>query len=57
MARHYSTRTFFRQIPNNLLARYFEDRGLFGDLDFSVMEEIRPEELFTALAEAARGSA
>ena len=38
MARHYSTRTFFRQIPNNLLARYFEDRGLFGDLDFSVME-------------------
>ena len=24
MARHYSTRSFFRQLPNNLLARYFE---------------------------------
>jgi hypothetical protein len=23
MARHYSTKDFFRQIPNSLLARYF----------------------------------
>ena len=37
MARHYSTRSFFRQIPNTLLARYFEGRGLFGDLDFAAM--------------------
>ena len=51
MARHYSTRSFFRQVPNNLLARYFEGRGLFGDLDFEAMEEPQPEELFTAWLE------
>ena len=28
MTRHYSTRSFFRQMPNALLARYFADRGL-----------------------------
>ena len=48
MARHYSTRSFFRQIPNDLLARYFEGRGLFGELDFAAMKETRPDELFTA---------
>ena len=30
MARHYSTRDFFRQMPNALLARYFQARGLLG---------------------------
>jgi len=30
MARHYTTREFFRQMPNALLARYFHGRGLFG---------------------------
>jgi len=35
MARHYSTRSFFRQVPNALLARYFTERGLLGDLGFS----------------------
>lgn len=39
MARHYSTKDFIRQIPNALLARYFDQRGLFGDLDFSAMKE------------------
>ena len=48
MARHYSTKDFFRQIPNALLARYFHGRGLFGDLDFSAMKETQPEELFKA---------
>jgi hypothetical protein len=48
MARHYSTKDFFRQIPNALLARYFHARGLFGDLDFSAMKETRPNELFAA---------
>ena len=44
MARHYSTKDFFRQIPNDLLARYFDQRGLFGDLDFSAMKEaVAPE--------------
>ena len=48
MTRHYSTRDFFRQIPNALLARYFHRRGLFGDLDFSAMKETQPDELFAA---------
>ncbi len=48
MARHYSTRDFFRQMPNALLARYFQDQGLFGDLDFAVMKESKPDELFSA---------
>jgi len=48
MSRHYSTRDFFRQIPNALLARYFRARGLFGDLDFSAMKETQPDELFAA---------
>ena len=51
MARHYSSRSFFRQIPNNLLARYFEGRGLFGDLDFSAMQETQPDELFAGWLE------
>lgn len=48
MARHYSTRSFFRQVPNALLARYFTERGLFGDLDFSAMKETKPDALFEA---------
>jgi len=48
MARHYSTKNFFRQIPNGLLARYFADRGLFGDLDFEAMKEAKPDVLFDA---------
>jgi len=48
MARHYSTRDFFRQMPNALLARYFLPRGLFGALDFAAMKETQPDELFTA---------
>jgi hypothetical protein len=35
-------------MPNALLARYFQARGLFSDLDFSAMEETQPEELFAA---------
>jgi hypothetical protein len=48
MARHYSSKDFFRQMPNALLARYFQGRGLFGDLDFATMKEGKPEELFRA---------
>jgi len=48
MARHYSTRSFFRQVPNALLARYFAERRLFGDLDFSALKETKPDELFEA---------
>ena len=48
MARHYSTKDFFRQMPNALLARYFRAREVFGDLDFSAMKETQPDELFGA---------
>ena len=48
MARHYSTKDFFRQIPNALLARYFEERWMFFDLDFVAMKETQPNELFAA---------
>lgn len=48
MSRHYSTKDFFRQMPNALLARYFLAHGLFADLDFSTMKETAPDELFTA---------
>ena len=51
MARHYSTRSFFRQVPNALLARYFAGRGLFEDLDFAAMKETRPDALFEAWLE------
>ncbi|MFZ2302418.1 MAG: hypothetical protein WAW10_11200 [Gallionella sp.] len=48
MARHYSNKDFFRQMPNALLARYFQARGLFNDLDFAAMKEGKPDELFAA---------
>lgn len=48
MARHYSTKDFFRQMPNALLARYFQERELFDELDFSAMKETQPNELFAA---------
>jgi len=51
MARHYSTKNFFRQMPNALLARYFTDRRLFDDLDFGAMKETKPDALFDARLE------
>ena len=48
MARHYSTRDFFRQMPNALLGRYFHGRELLLDLDFAVINEAQPEPLFEA---------
>ncbi|MFI5398584.1 MAG: hypothetical protein ACHQ9S_23890 [Candidatus Binatia bacterium] len=51
MTRHYSTKDFFRQMPNALLARYFQARGLFVDLDFLVMKETQPGALFAAWLE------
>lgn len=35
-------------MPNALLARYFQGRELFGDLDFVAMKESKPDELFKA---------
>ena len=51
MASHYSTRSFFRQMPNDLLARYFKRRGLFEELDIARLDETRPDELFAAWME------
>ena len=51
MGRHYSTRDFFRQMPNRLLARYFEAHGALRELDFAAMKETRTEELFAAWLE------
>ena len=48
MARQYSTRNFFRQMPNALIARYFQGRELFGNVDFAAMKEGKPDELFAA---------
>ena len=48
MARHYSTKDFFRQMPNALLARYFERRGVLDDVDFKAMKETRTDALFDA---------
>jgi hypothetical protein len=51
MGRHYSARDFFRQMPNALLARYFESHGVLEQLDFAAMKETQVEELFGAWLE------
>jgi hypothetical protein len=48
MARHYSTRDFFRQMPNRLLSRYFERQGLFAELNLAGMRELKVEPLLDA---------
>ena len=48
MTRHYSTREFFRQMPNTLLARYFQGREMLRDLDFATIKDTRPDDLFAA---------
>lgn len=35
MTRRYSTRDFFRQMPNPLLARYFAAQGVLAQVDQS----------------------
>lgn len=48
MSGHYSTRGFFRQMPNALLARYFLAHEVLHDFDFVAMKETKVEPLFTA---------
>jgi hypothetical protein len=48
MARHYSTKAFFRQMPDALLVRYFQERGLFSDIDFPDGKDGKRAELFDA---------
>ncbi len=39
MAKHYSIKSFFRDMPEALLARYFHKQGHFRGFDFSPMKE------------------
>ena len=48
MARHYSARDFFRQMPNRLLARYFRAQHVFDDLDVAALPESEPDALHAA---------
>ena len=48
MAQHYSTRDFFRRAPNELLERYFLDRGLFAELKIAKMKATMIDDLFSA---------
>ena len=57
MTQQYSSRDFFRRMPNALLARYFHSKGLFSDLDFMAMRETKPDalhEAWDALTDAQR---
>jgi hypothetical protein len=51
MARHYSTGDFFRQMPNALLARYIQGRGVLDHLNFTTMKDTQPDTLFAAWLE------
>ncbi len=48
MAKHYSTKDFFRSTPNALLARYFAARDVLQDFDFAAMKETKIDALFEA---------
>ena len=50
MVQPYSSWDFFRRMPNALLARYFQGKGLFGELDFGAMKQTRPDALVAAWA-------
>jgi hypothetical protein len=46
MSRQYSSKDFFRQVPNALLGRcYFHAQGLLSELNFVAMPEAKPEPL------------
>ena len=55
MSRNYSTRAFFRQMPNALLARYFAGHGVFSELDFTALPETKPDALFACWLELTDG--
>jgi hypothetical protein len=55
VTRHYSTRDFFRQMPNRLLARYFATRAVLAQVDFAALKETRTEPLFEAWLELSEG--
>lgn len=48
MPRSYTVREFFRQMPTDLLHRYFGARRLFVDLNFDALPQTQPDTLFDA---------
>lgn len=46
MAKHYSPRNFFRQVPNKLLAQYFSKHGLMTNIDFSKLSETKIDAVY-----------
>ena len=48
MSRHYSTREFFRQVPNALLKRYLDAKGVLVGFNFAAMTEAKIDLLFDA---------
>jgi len=48
MARHYSTKDFFRHVPNALLKRYFDSKGVLAGFGYSAMTEAKIDPLFDA---------
>ena len=46
MARQYSTKSFFRNAPNKLLAHYFQEHNTLTDFDFASLKESKIEALF-----------
>lgn len=48
MASHYSIKSFFRNMPSALLARYFHRRGALTDFKFSELRGIQRDTLFEA---------
>lgn len=55
MPRHYSTRDFFRQMPNALLSRYFASCAVLPEFDFAGMKETKIDALFDAWMTLAEG--
>lgn len=55
MARHYSTKDFFRRVPKELLGRYFAAQQRLAELDFAAMKEGEPQGLFDAWQELDEG--
>src|SRR5262245_6852300 len=58
MTRHYTVREFFRQMPKELLNRYFRAHSLLPEFDFANMEQAQLETVFKswlALPDEVRG--
>lgn len=48
MARQYSPRSFFRHAPNNLLAQYFKEKGVLGEINFQEVTETKIDSVYEA---------